>query len=126
MEGEKAIKLPAVGTVAVGTVAKVYPTYAILIFDEGWTGLLHISELSNSYIRSFTSFVTIGTLYSVKVIRVDASTHKVHVSLKQVTQSERRNAFCHRVVPRSDISFDSLREHLPLWIEQENKETIND
>ena len=47
MEIEKGITLPKVGDVAVGTVVKVFQTYAIMLFEEGWTGLLHISELSH-------------------------------------------------------------------------------
>ena len=122
MESEKGIVLPKVGDIAVGTVVKVFQTYAIMLFEEGWTGLLHISELSHSFIRSFTSFVTIGTIYSVKVINVDEEAKKVHVSLKQVTAGERKRSFSHREIDPSEISFDSLREHLPRWIEEQNKE----
>lgn len=120
------MNLPRLGEVAVGTVVKVYPTYAIMLFDGGWTGLLHISELSHSFIRSFTSFVTIGTIYSVKVVDVDENSGKVHVSLKQMSASERKHSFSHSVIPEEEISFDALRDRLPLWIEQETKETIND
>ena len=121
-EQEKLIPLPKVGELHTGTVVKVFATYAILLFDEGWTGLLHISELSHSYIRSFTSFVTIGTIYNVKVIDVDEATGKVHVSLKQLTSSERRRFFPHEKVPAEEISFDALKEKLPQWIDQQIKE----
>ena len=116
------MKTPKVGDVAVGTVVRIYPTYAILLFDDGWTGLLHISELSHSYIRSFTAFVTIGTIYSVKVIEVDEASGKVHVSLKQMTTSERKRSFSHRPIEETEISFDALRDRLPGWIQDQNKE----
>ena len=122
MERESQVKLPSVGDIATGIVTKVFATYAIMLFDEGWTGLLHISELSHSYIRSFTSFVTIGTIYSVKVISVDEASGKVHVSLKQMTTAERRHSFGHETIAPEEISFDALREHLPQWIENEKKE----
>ena len=115
---------PQIGMVVTGTVVKVFPTYAIMLFDEGWTGLLHISELSHSFIRSFTSFVTVGTIYTVKVVDVSAAGTKVHVSLKQVTNSERKHSFAHRPIDPSEVSFDSLREHLPCWIEKQNKELV--
>ncbi|MCR5347999.1 MAG: S1 RNA-binding domain-containing protein [Bacilli bacterium] len=121
MESEKkSVTLPNVGDVVTGTVVRVYPTYAILLFDEGWTGLLHISELSHSFIRSFTSFVTIGTIYSVKVISVDQESGRVHVSLKQVTSGERKRSFAHKPIAQSEISFDALRENLPGWIKEQN------
>ena len=122
MEQERHVKLPKVGDVATGTVAKVFPTYALLLFDDGWTGLLHISELSHSFVRSFTAFVTIGTIYSVKVIAVDEQSGKIQVSLKQMTSGERARSFSHRSVDPAEVSFDSLREALPRWIDQQNKE----
>jgi S1 RNA binding domain protein len=82
------MKLPQVGDIEEGTVVRVYPHYAILLFDEGWTGLLHISELSNTYVHSFTSYVTVGNIYQVKVIAVDARTAK-RQSLAQ-SHDERR------------------------------------
>ena len=116
------MSLPKVGDLAIGTVVKVAQSYAILLFDEGWTGLLHISELSNSFIHSFTSFVKIGSIYHVKVISVDESTGAVRVSLKQVTPNERKKSFRHRQVADSTIDFSELEKRLPKWIEEQNKE----
>ena len=122
MENQTRVTLPPVGTVATGTVVKVFPTYALLLFDDGWTGLLHISELSHSFIRSFTAFVTIGTIYSVKVIAIDSTSGKIHVSLKAMSASDRKRSFSHAPIVEGDISFDSLRDALPGWIIQQNKE----
>lgn len=114
--------LPKVGDIATGTVVRVYSTYAIMLFDEGWTGLLHISELSRAFIRSFTHFVTIGTIYSVKVILVDQERGHVHVSLKQMGTQDLKHCFLHRKIENQEISFAALRDHLPGWIESQNKE----
>lgn len=112
---------PKVGDVAIGTVVKVFPTYAILLFDEGWTGLLHISELSSSYIRSFTSFVTIGSVYNVKVIAVDEQTGATRVSLKQMGAVDRKKLFRHKKIEPSEIDFSDLEKRLPEWIKAENQ-----
>ena len=113
---------PKVGDIATGTVVRVYSSYAILYFDEGWTGLLHISELSHNFIRSFTRFVTIGSIYNVKVISVDEEGKNVRVSLKQMTSADKRKAFHHQAVHREDIDPTELMARLPQWIEEENKE----
>lgn len=123
MESEaKVISYPNVGDIASGTVVKVFNSYAIMLFDEGWTGLLHISELSHSFIRHFTSFVTAGSIYCVKVIDIEEQGRKVHVSLKQMSSAERRCSFSHKPIAESEISFAALRDHLPRWIELQNKE----
>jgi predicted RNA-binding protein with RPS1 domain len=121
-ETKQSVKGPVVGRVITGTVTRVYPTYAIMLFDEGWTGLLHISELSHSYIRSFTSFVSVGSIYTVKVIDVFDNGNRVNVSLKQVTNNERKRCFTHKPIDPAEISFESLKAHLPYWIDQQNKE----
>ncbi len=114
------MKQPSVGDIATGTVVKVYPTYAILLFDEGWTGLLHISELSHNFIHNFTSFVTAGSIYSVKVIAVNDDATNVRVSLKAMTAQDKRKTFKHKRIPEEEIDFSALEKQLPLWIEAEN------
>lgn len=114
--------MPKVGDVDTGIVIRVHSTYAIMLFDEGYTGLLHISELSNSFIRSFTSFVTVGSIYAVKVIAVDEEKHNVRVSLKAMTPSDKAKAFHHSRINPSDISFAALADHLSAWIDEENEQ----
>jgi S1 RNA binding domain protein len=73
-----------VGDILEGTVVRVYPKYAIMLFDNGETGLLHISELSNSFVRNFTGYVQVGNIYKVKVIAYDEAKSFMKVSLKRV------------------------------------------
>ncbi|MBQ2069562.1 MAG: S1 RNA-binding domain-containing protein [Bacilli bacterium] len=116
------MNLPKVGDLAIGTVVKVYPNFAILLFEDGWTGLLHISELSNNFIRSFTSFVKIGSIYHVKVIAVDEESESVKVSLKQVTQAERRDSFRHQDIDPATIDFSALEAKIPEWAKKQIEE----
>lgn len=110
-----------VGDILEGTVVKVYPRYAILLFDEELTGLLHISEVSSHYIHSFTDYVKTGSIYKVKVISFDESGPSMRVSLKALTGSERRDSIARMRVKNENISCKALFEELPNWIEEENK-----
>lgn len=112
--------LPRVGDVATGTVVRVYPSYAILLFDEGWTGLLHISELSNAYVKHFENFVKLGAIYTVKVIDVESERGAVRVSLKRLSTSEKRRAFRHQEIPPPEVSFSALADRLQGWIDEFN------
>lgn len=114
------MKIPSVGDIATGTVVKVYPTYAILLFDEGWTGLLHISELSHNFIHNFTAFITAGSIYSVKVIAVSEDATNVRVSLKAMTAQDKKKTFKHKRINPEEIDFSALEEKLPLWIAEQN------
>lgn len=110
--------LPEVGEIKQGTVARVYRNYAIMIFTEGYSGLLHISEASNKYIRNFPRYIKIGSIYSVKIIEVDQEKKTVKVSLKQVDSSSKAKLNKGNLIPEEEIDFSALKEKLPGWIKQ--------
>lgn len=111
-----------VGSVIEGTVVRVYPKYAILLFDRRQTGLLHISELSNSFVHNFSGFVQVGNIYKVKVIGKDEETGFLKVSLKRLSKEEKRLSLPKRVIPPEDKSFTALEQNLPQWITKARKE----
>ena len=119
------MNLPKVGDIAEGVVVKVYPCYAIMLFDEGWTGLLHISELSNSFIHNFSGYVSVGNIYTVKVIAVNPESDNIRVSLKQMSPSDRRKAFRKKRVDPLEVNFSALEEKLPEWVKSENRKDEN-
>jgi Predicted RNA binding protein (contains ribosomal protein S1 domain) len=110
----------AIGDILEGTIVRVYPKYAIMLFDGGETGLLHISELSNSFVRNFTGYVQVGNIYKVKVIAYDESKSFMKVSLKQLTSEEKREPLTKKRVELKDVDFTELEKRLPDWIKQEN------
>jgi predicted RNA-binding protein with RPS1 domain len=110
------------GDILEGTVVKIYPKYAILLFDNNETGLLHISELTNSYVRNFTSFVQAGNIYKVKVIDYDETKNFMRVSAKALTPEEKRESLKKEPIPLDKVSFEALEKKLPEWIRQETEE----
>jgi len=110
-----------VGDVIEGTIVKVTPKYAILLFEGGETGLLHISELAKSFVRNFTGFVQVGNIYKVKVIEYDETRDSMKVSLKKMTPAERKKPLPKKRVESASISFSGPAKRLPEWIEEENK-----
>ena len=119
------MKLPTAGDIAIGTVVEVYPSYAILLYDGGWTGLLHVSELSNSFIRSFQSFVKAGSLYATVVLSVDSERGNAKVSIKRLSEKARRKAFFHSPSSHVQANPTALLEALPPWINETQKETLS-
>jgi len=111
-----------VGSVIEGVVVRVYPKYAILLFDQKQTGLLHISELSSSFVHNFSGFVQVGNIYKVKVVGEDDETGFLKVSLKRLTREERHLALPRREVPIDEQSFKKLENALPNWIKEAQKE----
>lgn len=109
-----------IGDVLEGTVVRVYPRYVIMLFEDGETGLLHISELSKKFVVDLAASVPVGTICKVKVIEIDENTHSVRVSRKRLTENERRRYFKKKRIAASETDFHTLHEMLPNWIQEEN------
>ena len=47
-----------------------------------YDGLVHISEMSDSYIKSPSDILSVGDIVKVKVIKIDSERKKVGLSMK--------------------------------------------
>ena len=81
---------PDVGDLVVATIETVtdYGAYANLDEYEK-RGLLHVSEISSSWIRNIRDFVRDGQKLVLKVLRVDLEKGHIDLSLRRVTKRER-------------------------------------
>ncbi|MCD6445238.1 translation initiation factor IF-2 subunit alpha [Candidatus Bathyarchaeota archaeon] len=81
---------PEVGDLVIATVKKVTDYGAYVWLDEyDKEGLLHISEISSSWIRNIRNFVREGQKVILKVLRVDEEKGHIDLSLRRVTKRER-------------------------------------
>lgn len=81
---------PEVGDLVVATVQEVTDFGAYAKLDEfDKRGLLHISEVSSSWIRNIRDFIREGQKVVLKVLRVDADKGHIDLSLRRVTKRER-------------------------------------
>lgn len=85
-------ELPDVGELVVATVREVYDYGAYLNLDEygGMEAYLPWSEVASRWVKSIHDVLKPGLKIVVKVIRVNKVRKQVDVSLKRVTDSERR------------------------------------
>lgn len=80
--------MAVVDTIVEGTVTSVMPFGAFVDIGSGESGLVHISELSSSYVSDINEFIKKGAHVKVKVIRIDEN-GKISLSMKQVEKTER-------------------------------------
>jgi translation initiation factor 2 subunit 1 len=87
---ERKPEWPEAGDLVIGTVESVtdYGAYAKLDeFDK--RGLLHVSEISSSWIRNIRDFVRETQKAVLKVLRVDLDKGHIDLSLRRVTKREK-------------------------------------
>lgn len=81
---------PEVGDLVIATIQDVTDFGAYVQLDEyDKRGLLHISEISSSWIRNIHNFIREGQKVVLKVLRVDIEKGHIDVSLRRVTKREK-------------------------------------
>lgn len=73
--------------VLTGTVRNVTDFGAFVDIGVKHDGLVHISEISNKFIRNPLEAVSVGDIVKVKVLKVDLEREKVSLSIKQAAQN---------------------------------------
>jgi len=106
-----------------GIVTSIKKYGAFLSFESGYVGLLHISEISDSFINDISNYIKIGDTISVLVKEVDEKTQFLKVSIKDLPQEQ--NPFKNYVPPKrvtsykKSIDFSKLDKQLKKMIEEE-------
>ena len=70
------------GMILTGTVRNVIDFGAFVDIGVKYDGLVHISEMSDSFIKSPSEVVSVGDIVKVKVIKIDSERKKVGLSMK--------------------------------------------
>ena len=106
-----------------GRVTGIKPYGAFVRFDDGVTGLIHISEISNGFVRKIDNYVQVDEYVMVKVIDIDRDHKQLRLSFKALSQNTRR--YTKRVkfqgMPESIKGFGTIRDHMNEWILKENE-----
>ncbi len=71
-----------VGMILTGTVRNVIDFGAFVDIGVKHDGLVHISEMSDKYVKNPSEIVSVGDIIKVKVIKIDLDRQKVSLSMK--------------------------------------------
>ena len=106
------------GTVLEGKVTGIMKFGAFVALPEGKSGLVHISEVSNTYVTDVKDFLTEGQQVKVKIISIDSS-GRLNLSIKKAEEPERAPARAHaparpsfapeKAAPKSD-NFEDMHQ----------------
>lgn len=109
-----------VGMTVYGKISGIKPYGAFVQFDSDVTGLIHISELSNGFVRDIGHFVNVGDYCMLKVIDIDKEHKQLRLSFKALSQNTRKHV--KRVkfegMPSNEKGFGTINEAMPIWIKE--------
>jgi len=91
-----------VGEVVEGTVKTITNFGAFVDLGEGQTGLVHISEIADGYVKDVSEFLSQDQKVKVKVLNVDEQNKKITLSIKKVNESRPNNEY----QKKTEMSFE--------------------
>lgn len=111
------------GLTVYGKISGIKPYGAFVAFDDGVCGLIHISEVSNGFVKNISNFINVGDYCLLKVIDVDKEHKQLRLSFKALEQNTRNHQKRVRFqgMPENVKGFGSIRDEMDKWIkEKEN------
>ena len=116
-----------VGQIVEGKVTGLQPYGAFVAIDKNLSGLIHISEISDGFVKNIHSFVEVGQVVRIKIIDLDEKSHQAKLSLKAL--QKRRFHQRHSSLkddkpslPLMRMGFHSIEVQLDKWVEEAKRE----
>lgn len=109
-----------IGKIIKGRVCGI-TNYGIFVdLENGYFGLIHISEVSDSYVKNLNDYVKLNQVINVKVIDVNEDEHKCRLSIKNINYDLEKD---NDKFFQSEINgFRSLESKINEWINLKLKE----
>lgn len=110
-----------INDIVVGEITKVRPFALFIKLEDGTEGLIHISELSDSYVKDIEAFGTVGDKLTLRIIQIDEKNGFLRLSYKSVPDDQKAlnpNGNKKHAISSEDSEFAPLKEKLPEWINE--------
>lgn len=104
------------GDVVKGRITGIKPYGAFVKIDENIDGLVHISEISDGFVKNIEEYFKIGDYVKLEVLDINAD-NKVSLSYKNVNVTKKKKY----VKIHLKVGFEPLKTMLPIWIENYRK-----
>lgn len=112
-----------VGAIVTGKVTGIKKFGAFITLDGGQNGLVHISEIANSYVSDVNDYLKDGQAVKVKVIAIDEG-GRINLSIKKAAEAtpvpsarEPRN---YQPKPVANKTGDSFEDKLKQFLQDSN------
>lgn len=105
------------------TVTGIQKYGAFVTIDNNYNGLIHISEISNGYVRNINDYLKINDRIYAQIIDIDNEQKKIKLSIKNI---DYRNTG--QLLENEDSrenGFKPLKEHLDTWVDDKIKEIMD-
>lgn len=103
-----------VGSVVKGKVTGIESYGIFVLLDDSRYGLIHISEITDKYVKDINNYAKIGETIYVEIKDIDNENNRYILTVKGLNYRIDDN----KKVRESVRGFTPLKQHLPIWIEE--------
>lgn len=104
-----------VGDVVTGKVTGIESYGIFLAIDKDITGLIHISQISHSFIKNIYDCAKLGDEIEAKIVEIDSLNYQFKLSIKELITCNEKRRRCKIIETKS--GFSNLGKALDGWIE---------
>lgn len=108
------------GRILKGVVTGIESYGVFVQFDDYYSGLIHISEISEGFVKDPADFVKVGEIINVKIIDVDDHMGHLKLSIKNIQYKEKKPTKRKKII-ETPLGFKTLKYKLPIWIKESLK-----
>ena len=108
-----------IGDIVVGKVTGITKYGVFVLLEDGYTGMIHISEISYNYVKDINEYINIDDELEVRVINIDENQKRLQLSMKDVKDIVMLSK--NTKIKETKHGFSTLRHNLPIWIDKNIK-----
>lgn len=108
------------GKIVKGIVSGIENYGAFVKLDEYYSGLIHISEISNGFVRDINDYVNVGDTIYVEILNINEDLSQMKLSIKNIAYKQGSKSKKRKIV-ETNTGFATLERKLPQWIEENLK-----
>lgn len=105
-----------IGDVVKGIVTGIEDYGIFINIDDKYSGLIHISEISDDFVKNVNDYVKIGDEIYAIVIEIDRFTNHLKLSIKNMNYKDSDSP-----IKETRLGFLPLKNKLDSWIEDKLK-----
>jgi len=109
-----------IGDIVEGKVTGIENYGIFLLIDDNITGLIHISELSDSFVRDVAEYADLNETIKSRILEYDVENKKMKLSVKNLDYRE-DSGKKHKII-ETKKGFSSLADKLEEWIAEKEEE----
>lgn len=102
------------GNIVTGSVTGIEKYGAFINLDDYYNGLIHISEITDEFVKDINDYVKLGETITAKVISVDEETFHVKLSIKNISNKPIKKK--RTPIVECGSGFGILSDNLDKWI----------